>query len=327
MPIIHASSPAARHRGAFTLIELLVVIAIIAVLIGLLLPAVQKVREAAARTQCTNNLKQMGLALHNFHDSYTKFPHENRGPSVFTSMLPYIEQDAMATLVKGNTYADWDRARPVKTYICPSRRSADPNANISGKEDYAFATDDTWWFGSPPGTPDGTPHWRVVLFGAAGGNVTPINSPVTLGQLSSQDGSSNTLVLAGKGMRPSLYTSYTVPVDRGESDNLSWAYPCGPLTDPNNPNSGTWNYQHTRMPYGMVQDTDKPEPVGTGIDWIGTTSTRHSSMSRSFGSPHPGGMPCLWGDGSVRHVSYSINNLVCSQLWFFNDGVVNNTDF
>jgi prepilin-type N-terminal cleavage/methylation domain-containing protein len=94
-----------RPQG-FTLIELLVVIAIIAILIGLLLPAVQKVREAATRSQCTNNLKQMGLAVHNYESAYggSHPPPGTQMHSLFTYLLPFIEQNNVYNMIDPNQY-------------------------------------------------------------------------------------------------------------------------------------------------------------------------------------------------------------------------------
>src|SRR6202011_3608557 len=117
-----------RKRPGFTLIELLVVIAIIAILMGLLVPAVQKVRSAAARIQCQNNLKQLGIAIHSHHDGQGYFPPSRTtgdGFSVHVYLLPYIEQDNVYHSINfGAKWSDPSNALAagsvIKTYLCPA---------------------------------------------------------------------------------------------------------------------------------------------------------------------------------------------------------------
>jgi prepilin-type N-terminal cleavage/methylation domain-containing protein/prepilin-type processing-associated H-X9-DG protein len=192
-----------RRRG-FTLIELLVVIAIIAVLIGLLLPAVQKVREASARTQCTNNLKQIGLALHNYASAHGTLPagsynSSTWGPSPLAFILPQLEQDnawAMYSLsgqsggsTGSATGNDTVGALHLKGFLCPMEKQVGAGT-FFGWTSY-HANYGTWVYVNDWDGPFG-PNFSMRL--ASRTTTTPALAPVRLNQIT--DGLSNTAAYA-----------------------------------------------------------------------------------------------------------------------------------
>jgi prepilin-type N-terminal cleavage/methylation domain-containing protein/prepilin-type processing-associated H-X9-DG protein len=285
-----------KDRPAFTLIELLVVIAIIAILIGLLLPAVQKVRASAARATCLNNLKQFGAALHNYEQAKKGFPPVRSGdpPHAWSvALLPYVEQEAVYDL--------YDRQRPwnhaanqpavttvLKVLLCPSTPRQDPfdtigSARKAAAGDYAPMSSVAGTLLTHLGLPTGTAARRDGFFDA-----TERRKPSQI-----TDGLSNTLALVEDAGRPAHWITGRVP---GPADST--------------PGGGNANVVNGRVTGAAWADPANDLPIHgftrDGLHAPGPCAMNCTNNNEAYGF-HIGGTNVLFGDGSVRFVRESID--------------------
>ena len=315
-----------QRRSGFTLIELLVVIAIIAVLIGLLLPAVQKVREAANRMQCANNLKQLGLAVHSYLDVNQALPpsrlDKGGGLAWTVLILPFIEQENFYRrwnpkrwyYDQGANQAEGDEIRgtSLKVFLCPTRRSPGqaPTTSITGDKPTLL------WIGGRQHYPGALGDYACSVgndiaadYEGNGGNGIMVvakppwryeraTPPRILAPWSSQtaikdvtDGLSNTLLFGEKHIVPGTFGM-------------------------NRPASLTWEFGD-----GSIYNGDHPwvvsRPAGQG-HLLALYPT--AQFAGQFGSWHPGVCQFVLGDGSVRALQNSINGTTLGNLSQRNDG-------
>jgi prepilin-type N-terminal cleavage/methylation domain-containing protein/prepilin-type processing-associated H-X9-DG protein len=295
-----------RRRRAFTLIELLVVIAIIGILIALLLPAVQKVREAAGRLSCSNNLKQIGLALHNYHDVNGTFPPGGvtDGPCCSTPsgaawtiyILPFLELDALYRQYRFDKFNEDVENAPVritfvKVYVCPSDR----DTNILGKPESGPGSDLDYmpgsyrgvsgrstgldWFDDPDSSRNLPSEWRGVLHKASTRyGIHPENMAAIT------DGSSNTLMVGE-------YTTLT-----HLSRRTFWAY------------TYTSYNQSSVTRQTRIFQTDYDHCVNQG------GAGDENPCKRGWGSFHPNGANFVLCDGSVHFLQQNIDIVLFGSL-------------
>ena len=303
-----------RWRRGFTLVELLVVIAIIGVLVALLLPAVQAAREAARRSQCSNNLKQLGIALHMYHDTNKWFPPGavfhggattapnaqpiNHRGSMHIRLLPFIEQQALYQLFNFSTGTDgqmvasggrWLKGEPVQVYICPSDTNRRTNNNNNG----AWPANYTGNMGpsadiSNNGNCSCPLHPTFKTFSRPGTSVNNPAGPFSRNGWNYQsrmsdctDGLSNTIYMG------------EVRADCSDHARAGWSHSnkWGTFTQPG------INFDSCFPSVAEAQREGK-DPCYARCNWNSETS---------FKSLHPNGAQFVFGDGSVRFLPQNID--------------------
>jgi prepilin-type N-terminal cleavage/methylation domain-containing protein len=344
-----------RRHSAFTLIELLVVIAIIAILIALLVPAVQKVREAAARTQCINNLKQIGLGLHNYHDARKVLPAggtDNRPPwgsgsspwgtGWMADVLPYLDQGSLYSRFVFTATAGWNNASNdavlngavVPAYRCqssPLPLHAYFNATGYGTNTIQLPTyvgiaganpglipgyaDSRWNFGGP-----GTTCCNSGGLVSANGVLFPF-SKITLHGIT--DGTSNTIMVSEQG--DFLITTDGVKRD-WSNGRLGWLIGSrDPGAGPAYQNGGDARlFNMTTIRYRINQKTGwgpgdgSADSGGDCSSAVGVGANLGSNIP--LNSAHAGGIAMLFCDGTVRFASDSMDIATLAKLAIRDDG-------